>query len=261
MRLSASPTSTPARLPCAARSSAERSWPVSSFSPSAMRSSSGKRAPSSNGVWATSSEPASRGTLVHRALQLLFTYTERGERSRERAGKALDEAFSEFADDEEMVGLDLDIEGRATLYKEATTLLDRYYELMRLGDEYDAVDNFAAAEDAYRDALAVQQRILGSNGGSRSCSRLAIHSSDSRACCMRHRKFRRFLLNLDWKRTASNRRTSAAACAASGRSPGCLICQRPDICSITSLESIRTSTSAAPRMAANIPPTRFRRAA
>jgi CHAT domain-containing protein len=41
--------------------------------------------------------------------------------------------------------------------------LDRYYGLMRLGDEQNAVENFAAAEDAFRDALAVQQRILGRN--------------------------------------------------------------------------------------------------
>ena len=35
-----------------------------------------------------------------------------------------------------------------------------------------------------------------------------------------------------------------AACAASGFMSGCLIFQRPDICSTTSLESIRTSRSA-----------------
>ena len=39
--------------------------------------------------------------------------------------------------------------------------LDRYYGLMRLGAEQNAVDNFVGAEDAFRDALAVQQRILG----------------------------------------------------------------------------------------------------
>jgi CHAT domain-containing protein/tetratricopeptide (TPR) repeat protein len=41
--------------------------------------------------------------------------------------------------------------------------LDRYFSLMRLGDENNAVDNFSAAEDAFREALAVQQRILGPN--------------------------------------------------------------------------------------------------
>ncbi len=41
--------------------------------------------------------------------------------------------------------------------------LERYYGLMRLGDQANTIDNFAAAEDAFRDALAVQQRILGPN--------------------------------------------------------------------------------------------------
>jgi CHAT domain-containing protein len=41
--------------------------------------------------------------------------------------------------------------------------LDRYFGLVRLGDEQNAVDNFVAAENAFRDALAVQQRILGAN--------------------------------------------------------------------------------------------------
>jgi CHAT domain-containing protein len=41
--------------------------------------------------------------------------------------------------------------------------LDRYYGLMRLGAEQNAVDNFVGAEDAFRDALAVQQRILGAD--------------------------------------------------------------------------------------------------
>src|SRR4029077_14087051 len=39
--------------------------------------------------------------------------------------------------------------------------LDRYYGLMRLGDEKNQVDDFIGAEDAFRDALAVQQKILG----------------------------------------------------------------------------------------------------
>ncbi|GGF11093.1 hypothetical protein GCM10011611_15920 [Aliidongia dinghuensis] len=39
--------------------------------------------------------------------------------------------------------------------------LDRYYGLMRLATEQNAVDNFVGAEDALRDALAVQQRVLG----------------------------------------------------------------------------------------------------
>ncbi len=44
--------------------------------------------------------------------------------------------------------------------------LDRYYGLMRLGDSKNGIDDFAGAEDAFRDALAVQQKILGpSNPG------------------------------------------------------------------------------------------------
>jgi CHAT domain-containing protein len=39
--------------------------------------------------------------------------------------------------------------------------LDRYFALMRLGSEQNAVDNYVGAEDAFRDALAVQQRVLG----------------------------------------------------------------------------------------------------
>jgi CHAT domain-containing protein len=39
--------------------------------------------------------------------------------------------------------------------------LDRYYGLMRLGNEKNAIDDFIGAEDAFRDAMAVQQRILG----------------------------------------------------------------------------------------------------
>ncbi len=52
----------------------------------------------------------------------------------------------------------------------------------------------------------------------------------------------------------SNFCTRLAASAASGRRPACLICQRPDICSTTSLESIRTSTSSAPSSAAALRP-------
>jgi putative RecB family exonuclease len=76
-----------------------------------------------------SSLPAVRGTLVHRALQLLFTYTEAGERSPSRAYAALEQAFGEIADSDEFAGLALDADGRTRLFKEATTLVDRYFEL------------------------------------------------------------------------------------------------------------------------------------
>src|SRR5262249_31713303 len=53
-------------------------------------------------------------------------------------------------------------------------------------------------------------------------------------------------------------RAACLASAASLRRSGCLICQRPDICSTTSLESIRTSASApgASRPAARRPASR-----
>jgi putative RecB family exonuclease len=73
--------------------------------------------------------PAVRGTLVHRGLQRLFTDTEPGERDRERAGVELRAAFGEMADDDEMAGLGLDDEGRATLLRDAEVLVDRYFEL------------------------------------------------------------------------------------------------------------------------------------
>ena len=52
----------------------------------------------------------------------------------------------------------------------------------------------------------------------------------------------------------SNRPASSPAWRASGRIAGCLTCQRPDICSMTSLESICTRTSAAPSSAAAVSP-------
>jgi hypothetical protein len=61
-------------------------------------------------------------------------------------------------------------------------------------------------------------------------------------------------LGIQENRTVSKRWTRAAASAASWRSPGCLIFQRPVICSMTSLESMVTSTSVAPRSAAAASP-------
>src|SRR3977135_2242862 len=52
----------------------------------------------------------------------------------------------------------------------------------------------------------------------------------------------------------SNRVDSAVACLCSGAKSGCLTFQRPDICSTTSLESINTSTSVAPSLAASSSP-------
>lgn len=73
--------------------------------------------------------PAVRGTLVHRALQHLFTYTDATGRTRERAEESLAATFAAHGDDPEVVGLGLDDAGLAQLRREASTLLDRYFEL------------------------------------------------------------------------------------------------------------------------------------
>ncbi|HET9091824.1 MAG TPA: PD-(D/E)XK nuclease family protein [Acidimicrobiales bacterium] len=74
--------------------------------------------------------PAVRGTLVHRALQLLYTYTDEGARDRHRAEHFLGEAFRELSTEgSELAALGLDAEGRATLLRQAGVLLDRYFEI------------------------------------------------------------------------------------------------------------------------------------
>lgn len=74
--------------------------------------------------------PAVRGTLVHRALQLLFTYRDEGGRDRAAAEHFLAEAFEELnAPGSELSSLGLGEEGSLHLLHEAGVLLDRYYEL------------------------------------------------------------------------------------------------------------------------------------
>lgn len=73
--------------------------------------------------------PAVRGTLVHRALQGMFTYLEQGERTREAAQHHLRLAFSELAEGDEFQALALDEDGKSSLLSEATVLLDRYFEI------------------------------------------------------------------------------------------------------------------------------------
>lgn len=73
--------------------------------------------------------PALRGTLVHRALQLMFTYLEAGARSRQAAEEFLDATFSEAAAQEEMTELGLGPEGGDALRRQAGILLDRYFEI------------------------------------------------------------------------------------------------------------------------------------
>ncbi len=74
------------------------------------------------------SAPAVRGTLVHRALELLFDQPAPG-RTRAEAGACLRQARADLAEDPEMVGLELDDEAAESMEAEAASLLDRYFTL------------------------------------------------------------------------------------------------------------------------------------
>ncbi|MDA8296502.1 MAG: PD-(D/E)XK nuclease family protein [Actinomycetota bacterium] len=78
-------------------------------------------------------EPASphqvRGTLVHRALQLLFGTGRPAERTRDQAVAALDRAWSELSGTTEVAELGLDEPGEAAFVREAQVLLERYFGL------------------------------------------------------------------------------------------------------------------------------------
>jgi putative RecB family exonuclease len=74
--------------------------------------------------------PAVRGTLVHRALQLMFTYLDQGRRDRAAAERFLLEAFAEMsAEASELEALQLTPDERATLLRQAGILIDRYFEI------------------------------------------------------------------------------------------------------------------------------------
>jgi putative RecB family exonuclease len=74
--------------------------------------------------------PAVRGTLVHRALQLLFTYLDQGRRDRAAAERFLGEAFSELSEkDEELAALELTRESTQVLLRQAGVLIDRYFDI------------------------------------------------------------------------------------------------------------------------------------
>lgn len=72
--------------------------------------------------------PAVKGTLVHRALELLFGLPG-PERTPEAALACLEQARAQLATDPEMVGLALDTEAEATMAEEARVLVGRYFEL------------------------------------------------------------------------------------------------------------------------------------
>jgi putative RecB family exonuclease len=88
----------------------------------AFRFSAIDRLPEPPSPWAT------KGTLVHRALELLFC-EEPAERTRPTALACLQRARAEMATDPEYVGLGLDPEAEAQFAADAEVLVGRYFEL------------------------------------------------------------------------------------------------------------------------------------
>lgn len=70
-----------------------------------------------------------RGTLVHRALQLLFSSGAAASRSATRAVEALGEAWREPSQRDEVGELGLDEQAEARLLRQAETLIERYFGL------------------------------------------------------------------------------------------------------------------------------------
>jgi putative RecB family exonuclease len=75
------------------------------------------------------SPAALKGTLVHRALELLFSECPRGSRSRAAAQRALDTAWAELTAGDELRYLGLDEAETAAFLVDARVLVDRYLEL------------------------------------------------------------------------------------------------------------------------------------
>jgi putative RecB family exonuclease len=77
------------------------------------------------------SPAALKGTLVHRALELLFQEYPRGSRSRSAAHASLERAWQELRDEEngELEGLGLDEAATAAFIGDAHELVGRYFEL------------------------------------------------------------------------------------------------------------------------------------
>ena len=71
---------------------------------------------------------ATRGTLVHAALERLFTL-DPGDRTKAAAAECLAAAFAELQAHPELVGLELDDAAAATFYGEAEGLLEKYFRL------------------------------------------------------------------------------------------------------------------------------------
>jgi putative RecB family exonuclease len=74
------------------------------------------------------SEPAVKGTTVHRALELLFRHSP-DERTRAVAAGCLAEAVEELGNGGELEALGLDAEATARFVDDASAMLDRYFEL------------------------------------------------------------------------------------------------------------------------------------
>ena len=72
------------------------------------------------------SPAATRGTLVHLALEHLFE-REPADRTASNASTDLHRAITEIRSDPEFVGLDLDSDQEATFFAEAAALLDTYF--------------------------------------------------------------------------------------------------------------------------------------
>lgn len=75
-----------------------------------------------------SSPAAVKGTLVHAALEALFTF-EPAQRTPEVATACLERAADQLRDDAELVELGLDEEGFATFVADAHRLLGKYFEM------------------------------------------------------------------------------------------------------------------------------------
>lgn len=108
-------------------------WPIpSSLSPSRVSSftscpmqfrfSSVQRLPEPPGVATT------RGSVVHRALELLFELPN-AERTPEALAGTLDRALDEYATDPDYVGLQLDESGAAAFRTDCDKLIEKYFQM------------------------------------------------------------------------------------------------------------------------------------
>lgn len=72
--------------------------------------------------------PAIKGTLVHRALELMFV-APAAHRTQEFGATCLAEAFDEMSVDPEYLALELDREAAAAFHDDAASMLGRYFQL------------------------------------------------------------------------------------------------------------------------------------